>query len=109
MMKFDMQNIMEQAKKMQQEMERVKEEVNMKTMTAESGGGMVKVTITGNNKVLGVKIAKDIVDPNDIEMLEDLIVAAFNKALYDTAEMVKDEMSKVTGMMPNIPGMNFNM
>jgi len=108
-MKFDMQNIMEQAKKMQQEMERVKEEVNMKTMTAESGGGMVKVTITGNNKVLGVKIAKDIVDPNDIEMLEDLIVAAFNKALYDTAEMVKDEMSKVTGMMPNIPGMNFNM
>lgn len=108
-MKFDMQNIMEQAKKMQQEMERVKEEVNMKTITAESGGGMVKVTITGNNKVLGVKIAKDIVDPNDIEMLEDLVVAAFNKALYDTAEMVKEEMSKVTGMMPNIPGMNFNM
>lgn len=108
-MKFDMQNLMEQAKKMQQEMERVKEEVNMKTLTAESGGGMVKVTITGNNKVLGVKIAKEIVDPNDIEMLEDLIVAAFNKALYDTAEMVKEEMSKVTGMMPNIPGMNFNL
>ncbi len=108
-MKFSMQNIMEQAQKMQQEMERVKEEINKKTVTAESGGGMVRVTLTGNNNVVEVKIAKEIVDPNDIEMLEDLILAAFNKALNDSAEMVKEEMSKVTGMMPNIPGMNFNM
>lgn len=108
-MKLSMQNIMEQAQKMQQEMERVKEEINRKTVTAESGGGMVRVTLTGNNNVLEVKIAREIVDPNDIEMLEDLIVAAFNKALNDSADMVKEEMSKVTGMMPNIPGLNFNM
>jgi DNA-binding YbaB/EbfC family protein len=108
-MKFNMQEIMEQAQKMQQEMERIKHEADKKTVTAESGGGMVKVTVNGNNNVLEVKIAKEIVDPNDIEMLEDLIVAAFNKALQDSALMVKDEMSRVTGMVPNIPGMNFNL
>ncbi len=107
-MKFNMQSIMEQAQKMQQEMERVKDEVNKKVVTAESGGGMVKITLTGNNQVLEVRIAKEIVDPNDIEMLEDLVLAAMNKALAESAEMVKSEMSKVTGMLPNIPGFDAN-
>jgi len=107
-MKFNMQSIMEQAQKMQQEIERVKDEVNKKVVTAESGGGMVKITLTGNNQVLEVRIAKEIVDPNDIEMLEDLVLAAMNKALAESAEMVKSEMSKVTGMLPNIPGFDAN-
>lgn len=101
-----MQNMMQQAQKMQEEMERIKEEVGKKTVTAESGGGMVKVTMTGGNELVSLKIEKDAIDPEDPEMLEDLIIAAVNKATKDAADMVNDEMGKVSGMLPNIPGLN---
>lgn len=105
-MKMNMQSIMQQAHKVQQEIERVKKEISEKTVTAESGGGMVSVVMTGNNELKQLKISKEIVNPDDIEMLEDLIVAAVNTATQNASAMAADEMQKVTGMLPNIPGFN---
>jgi DNA-binding YbaB/EbfC family protein len=105
-MKFNINQMMQQAQKMQEEMERVKREIALKQVDAESGGGMVKVVMNGEQKVVSIKIAKEIVDPNDIEMLEDLVVAAVNKAWDKSTEMAKDEMNKLGGMLPNIPGFN---
>ena len=70
---------------------------------------MVRVTITGANQILEIKLAKEIVNPDDIEMLEDLVVAAVNKAIKTASDVVAEEMSKVTGMLPNIPGFNLNI
>jgi len=108
-MKFNMQSILEQAQKMQEEMEKVKSEVNRKTVTAEAGGGMVTVTMSGNNELKQIKISKEVVNPDDIEMLEDLIVAAINKANKAAGEMVQQEMGRIGGMLPNIPGLNLNL
>lgn len=108
-MKLDMQAMLQQAQKMQQEMARIKEEAKNKSVTAESGGGMVKVTMSGNQELLELKISKEIVNSDDIEMLEDLIVAAVNKATQDSARLIQDEMGKLGGMIPNIPGMNLGM
>ena len=105
-MKFNMQAMLEQAQKMQQEMEKIKDETNKKTVSAESGGGMVTVTMTGANEIKKIKISKEVVNPDDIEMLEDLIVAAVNKASQYASEMVQSEMGKLGGMLPNIPGLN---
>lgn len=107
MMKFDIQSVMQQAQKMQQEMERIKEELKTKEVTADAGGGMVTVTVNGAHEITKLKIAKEIVDPEDIEMLEDLIVAAMNKAKKDADAMVEQEMGQINNMMPNIPGLNF--
>ncbi len=106
-MKLDMQGIMKQAQKVQEEMEKVKKEIQMKTVTAESGGGLVRVVMTGNNELIELKISKEIVNPDDIEMLEDLIVASVNNATQNVALMANEEMQKVTGMLPNIPGLSF--
>ncbi|MCL5991049.1 MAG: YbaB/EbfC family nucleoid-associated protein [Bacteroidetes bacterium] len=108
-MKMDMQGILAQVQKVQQEMEATKQKVNAMTVTADSGGGMVTVVMNGANHVQSIKISKEIVNPDDIEMLEDLIVAAINKAVKAAQEMVADEMSKVTGMLPNIPGLNLGL
>lgn len=105
-MKMNMQNMMQQAQKFQEEMEKVKKEIAAKTVTADAGGGMVTVEMTGNNQVVSLKISKDAADANDMEMLEDLIIAAVNKATQEAAEMSEREMQKVTGMLPNIPGLN---
>lgn len=105
-MKMDLQGMLAQAQKMQEEMERMKDEVAKKTVTAEAGGGMIKVTVNGANQVLAIKIQKDAVDPNDVEMLEDLVVAAVNKALNEVQEIAAKEMDKLNGMLPNIPGLN---
>jgi nucleoid-associated protein EbfC len=105
-MKFDLQGMMAQAQKVQQEMERIKIEVNQKTVEAESGGGMVKCVMTGANQLISLKISSELVNPEDCEMLEDLVIAAVNKAVRDAQDMVSAEMSKVTGMLPNIPGMD---
>lgn len=101
-----MQNMMQQAQKVQQEIERVKEEIKTKTVSEESGGGMVSVTMNGANEITKMKISKEIVDSEDVEMLEDLVVAAVNKASKAAQEMSEEEMNKVTGMLPNIPGLN---
>ncbi len=108
-MKLDMQNILAQVQKVQQEMEETKKKLSSMTVTSDSGGGMVSIMMNCENEVLSIKINKEIVNPDDIEMLEDLVVAAINKASKAAHEMATEEMNKVTGMLPNIPGMNFGM
>ncbi|MDQ1265450.1 MAG: nucleoid-associated protein EbfC [Bacteroidota bacterium] len=108
-MKLNMQGMLSQVQKMQSEMERIRKELDQKTITAESGGGMVQVTITGGNHVVSIKLTPEIVNPDDIEMLEDLIVAAINKAVKGASEMVSSEMGQLGSMMPNIPGLNLNL
>jgi DNA-binding YbaB/EbfC family protein len=105
-MKFDLQNILQQAQQMQVEVERKRQELNSKIVEAESGGGMVKIKMTGNNRVTELKISKEIVNPEDIEMLEDLIIAAVNKASQEVDALTQEEMGALSNMMPNIPGLN---
>jgi DNA-binding YbaB/EbfC family protein len=103
----NMAGMMKQMQKMQETMARVQEELESKTVTGESGGGMVKVTANGKQMVTAIRIEKEVVNPQDVEMLEDLVVAAVNKALTDAAAMAQSEMAKATnGMLPNIPGLN---
>jgi DNA-binding YbaB/EbfC family protein len=104
---MDLQKMLAQAQQMQQQLEKAKKEVEQKSVTAEAGGGMVTVTMSGENLIKEIKIAKEIVDPEDIEMLEDLILAAVNKASKEAAAMIQQEMAKVAGPLANMPGMNF--
>ncbi|MCK5287237.1 MAG: YbaB/EbfC family nucleoid-associated protein [Thermodesulfovibrionia bacterium] len=96
-------DLMRQAKKMQQEMAKIQEESKKKTVEASSGGGMVTVTANGAMEIVSIKIEREVVTPDDIEMLQDLIVAAANEALRRAQQMVKEDMGKVTGGL-NIPG-----
>ena len=103
----NMQGMMKQIQKMQEKMARIQEELEAKTVVGESGGGMVKATANGKQRLLSIRIDKEVVNPADIEMLEDLVLAAANKALEDAGKMAQDEMAKATsGLMPNIPGLN---
>jgi nucleoid-associated protein EbfC len=103
-----MQNIMKQVQKMQEKMSEVQAGLENKTVVAEAGGGMVKVTVNGKQQIVKIQMEKEVVNPDDIEMLEDLIVAATNKALEEAGALAQEEMSKVTsGMLPNIPGLKF--
>jgi DNA-binding YbaB/EbfC family protein len=97
-------DMMKQAQKMQQDMAKVQEEAKKKTIEASAGGGMVVVTASGAMEIVSVKIEKDVVNPDDIDMLQDLVIAASNEALRRAQQMVNDEMGKLTGGM-NIPGM----
>ncbi len=97
-------DLMKQAQKMQQEMGRIQEESKKKTVEASAGGGMVVVTANGAMEIVSIKIEKDVVNPDDIEMLQDLIMAAVNEALRRAHQMVTEDMSKITGGM-NLPGM----
>lgn len=101
--------MMQQVQKMQQEMEKIKEESKNKVITAESGGGMVKVTMNGIQELIHIEISKEVVNPDDVEMLEDLVVAAVNKAIKDSGNMVQQDMGKLGGMLPNIPGLNLGL
>jgi hypothetical protein len=102
----NMMGMMKQIQKMQEKMAQVQQELESKTVIGEAGGGMVKVTANGRQHVVKIQIEKEVIDPNDAEMLEDLIVAATNKALDEAAKMAQEEMGKVTsGMLPNIPGL----
>jgi len=103
----NMTGMMKQIQKMQERMAQVQEELESKTVVGEAGGGMVKVTANGKQHILKVQIDKEVVDPNDIGMLEDLVAAATNKAIEDATRMAQEEMAKVTsGVLPNIPGLN---
>lgn len=95
---------MRQAQKLQQEMARVQEEVKSRTVEATAGGGMVTVVANGAGEIVSVKIEKDVVNPDDVEMLEDLIVAATNEALRRAQEMMQAEMAKLTGGL-QLPGL----
>jgi hypothetical protein len=97
-------DLMRQAQKLQEEMMKAQEEAKKKTVEATAGGGMVTVVASGAGSIVSIKIEKDVVNPDDIEMLQDLILAASNEAIRRAQEMVSAEMSKLTGGL-NIPGM----
>lgn len=94
---------------MQSEMEKIKSEIANETVTAESGGGMVSVRMSGNNELQSINISDELMASNDKNMIEDLIVAAVNKAQREAEELAKRKMDSVAGMMPNIPGLNLNL
>jgi len=96
--------LMKQAQKMQEQMMRVQEELAAKTVEATAGGGMVTAVVNGKHELVSLKIEKEVVDPDDIEMLQDLVVAAINEGVRKAQEMAAEEMSKVTGGI-NIPGL----
>lgn len=97
-------NIMKQAKKMQERMGQLQQELETRTIEAQSGGGMVKVVVNGKFEVVSLKIEKEVVNPEDVDMLQDLIVAAINEGIRKAQEMASQEMAKITGGL-NIPGM----
>ena len=99
-----MGNMMKQAQKLQARMMKLQEELADKTVETSSGGGMVKVVANGRQQVLSIDIEKEVVDPDDVDMLQDLILAAVNDALQKSQEMVSGEMGKLTGGM-KIPGL----
>lgn len=93
----NMSNLMKQAQRMQRQMEESQKELEEKEFTATAGGGAVEVTITGKKEITKVKLSPEVVDPDDIEMLEDLIVAATNEAIRKMEELSQETMSKITG------------
>ena len=97
-------NIMKQAQKMQAQMAKIQEEMSQKTVEATSGGGMVAVKVNGRQELISVKIDPEVVTSDDVEMLEDLVLAAVNEGLRKSQAMMSEEMSKVTGGL-NIPGL----
>ena len=103
-MGFNMQKLMKQAQKMQQDMNRAKAELAEAQVEGVSGGGMVKVTATGDGQITSICINPEIIDPEDKEMLEDMVLAAINEALAAAAALSVEKMGAVTGGM-NLPGM----
>ncbi len=100
----NMNQMMKQVQKMQKEMEKVQEELDQAEVEASAGGGVVTAKVNGKKELLEIKIDESIVDPEDIDMLEDLILAAVNEAMRMAEEKMSKEMSKLTGGL-NIPGL----
>lgn len=104
MSKKMLNNLMREAQRMQEEMMKAQEEAKKKTVEATAGGGMVKVVANGAGVIISIAIERDVVNPDDVEMLQDLILAASNEALRRAQELVSADMEKLTGGM-NIPGL----
>ena len=100
----NMNNMMKQVKKMQQEMEKAQQEIEEREFESTSGGGVVKATVNGKKELKAVKIDPDVIDPEDSEMLEDLIIAAVNDAMNQANDYSEKTMGKLTGGL-NIPGL----
>lgn len=103
-MKGGMGNMMKQAQKLQAKMLKMQEELAEQTIETTAGGGMVKVVANGRQQVVSIEIDPEVIDPEDADMLQDLVLAAVNDALAKSQEMVSSEMGKLTGGM-NIPGL----
>lgn len=104
MMPGNMNNLMKQAQKMQKQMEEAQKQIEESEVTATAGGGAVEVTVSGKKEVTKVKLAEEVVDPDDIEMLEDLIMAATNEALRQIEEQSQQSMAKITGGIGGLGG-----
>ena len=101
---MNMNNLMKQAKKMQEEMQKSQEELSSKEFDATAGGGAISVKVTGEKVIKEIKIKPDVVDPDDVEMLEDLVLSAVNEAMKKADEETANKMGKITGGL-NIPGL----
>ena len=104
MMPGNMNQILKQAQKMQDNMQKMQQELEAKEFEVSVGGGAVTVKVNGKKEVLDITIKPEVVDPDDIEMLQDLVLSAVNQALKSVDDMQANQMSKVTGGM-NIPGL----
>jgi len=108
-MKGGMQGMLKQVQKMQEEMQRVQGELGNLTVSEEAGGGMIKATANGNKEIISLEIDPQVINKEEKEILEDLVVAAVNKAIASASRIAEEEMAKVTkGMIPpglNIPGL----
>ncbi len=102
----NMGKMMEMVQKMQQDMEDLQDEIDKKTVEAQAGGGAVRVVVNGAMEIVEIEIAPEAVNPDDVEMLRDLIIAAVNEGLKEARAMVQEEMDEITGglNLPNIPG-----
>lgn len=106
MAQMNMQQMMKQARKMQEQLAAAQETISQSTVDASAGGGMVKVTVSGDMQVTSLKIDPEALDPEDVEMLEDMVMAAVNEALRGVGELANRQMGSITGGL-NIPGMPF--
>ena len=106
---FDMMKMMGKAKEMQSKMKEAQEQLKSLTSEGEAGGGLVKATVNGNKTLLGLTIDDSLINNADKDMMQDLIVAAVNKAISEVDEQAKEHIKKSTdGLIPNIPGMDFS-
>ncbi|WP_054742306.1 YbaB/EbfC family nucleoid-associated protein [Cellulosilyticum ruminicola] len=96
----NMQQLMKQAQKMQKQMEEAQAALETKELTATAGGGMVEVVITGKKEIKSIKIKPEVVDPDDVETLEDLVLVAVNEAVRQADELTQKEMGRLTGGLP---------
>lgn len=103
----NMNNLMKQAQKMQRQMEEAQKQLEEQVVEATAGGGAVTVTVSGKKELLSVKLEEEVVDPDDIEMLQDLIVAATNEALRKVDELSQNSLSKLTGGLGGFGGLGF--
>jgi len=102
---FDMMKMLGKVKELQDKMKEAQEKLAHVTTSAESGGGMVKVTVNGKKQVISLEIDDDLIKKEDAEMMKDLIIAAINKGIADADVLAKEEIKKTTeGIVPNIPG-----
>lgn len=101
----NMNNLVKQAQKMQKDMEKLQEELKDRTIETSAGGGAITVVASGKKEIKEIVIKPEVVDPDDVEMLQDLIVAAVNEAIRKADDMVNSEMNKITGGLGGIPGL----
>lgn len=103
---MNMQEMMKQARKMQEQLAQAQESMKDVTIDASAGGGMVKATVNGDLELVSIRIDPDVLDPEDVDLLQDMIVAAVNEAIRGVSEVASKQMSSITGGL-NIPGMPF--
>jgi DNA-binding YbaB/EbfC family protein len=104
---MNIQKMMKQAQKMQADMQQAQEELGQRIVEATAGGGKITVAANGAGDILSIKISKDVVDPNDVEMLEDLVLTGVQKAIAEGRALMQAEMGKITGGMGLPPGLGF--